>query len=311
MSGLFKGRSSTITQDPMLTQEQLAAQKALMQLGETGSYGGINLGEAYQGDLGNFDMSAIEGLGQSNLMRLLQGNDTARNTIEGLAKTQFNPDDPSSGFAAYSRQVARATQGSRDAINRDAAVTGDRFSSRLGQQQADLTAQEGDILATKLADLYNTAQNRALTASTALEGIDQGRISSAYQYGGLERLLKNAEAQAKYNEFIRQRTEKLGQIDALQGVFNRNVGFGQMSKTTESPGIFSQMLGEVIPFIGSYNQAKYGADAAPGQLTIGETARALINGMTNGKVNLSQQTDAFGGTSSTSTHRSHERICGM
>jgi len=294
MSGLFKSRSSTTTQDPMLTQEQLAAQKALMQLGQTGSYGGINLGEAYQGDLGNFDMSGIEQQGQSALLRLLQGNDTARNTIEGLAKTQFNPDDPSSGFAAYQRQVARATQGSRDALNRDAAVTGDRFSSRLGQQKADLAAQEGDILATKLADLYNTAQNRALTASTALEGIDQGRISSAYQYGGLERLLKNAEAQAKYNEFIRQRNEKLGQIDALQGIFNRNVGFGQMSKTTKAPSVFSQMLGEFMPVVGSYNQAKYGADAAPGQTTIGDSIRAMASLMSGGA--YSSTSGAVGGS---------------
>ena len=116
MSGLFKGRSSTTTLDPMLTQEQIAAQKALTQLGLTGTYGDINLGQGYQGDLGNFDMSAIEGVGQSNLMRLLQGNDTARNTLEGLSKVQFNPDDPSSGFAAYQRQVARATQGSMDAF---------------------------------------------------------------------------------------------------------------------------------------------------------------------------------------------------
>lgn len=295
-SDLFKKRSDTTTLDPMLTKEQLGAQSILSQLANTGSYGGVTLGDSYGGSLGNFDMSNTESLAGNKLYDLLQsgtpeGINTARNTLTGLANTQFNPDDPSSGFAAYQRQVERASQGSRDALNRDAAVTGDRFSSRLGMQKADLAAQESDMLATKLAELFNTAQNRSLSAANALtgletanEGINQGRISSGFQYGGLDRLLKNAEADAKFNEWNRARGEKLKQFDIAGDLFNKNVGFGTMSTTVKQPSIGMSLLGQVSPLAGAYNTAKYGS--VPSQAGLSDITGASSGGGMSGLFSL-------------------------
>lgn len=276
-SDLFKERSSTTTLDPMLTSEQIQAMKSLGTLGQTGQLGDIKLGEAYQGSLGNFDMSNVERLAGNKLYDLLnsgtsQDFSTARGTFNNLANTQFDPTDPSSGYAAYARQVSRATQDANDALNRDAAITGDRFSTSLGRQKTDLAAQQSDILATKLADLYNTSQNRALAGAQGLVGlgqaqeeVDQGRLGAAFNYGGLERQLKNAQDQVKYSEFQRSRAEKLSQIDVLNNLFNKSVSFGKMSETTNAPSIFSQIYGQTNPLVGDYNTAKYGSAQAPNQ----------------------------------------------
>ncbi len=286
--GLFSSRSSTTTLDPMLTPEQKQAMQLLTQLGMTGSGGGINLGEAYGGSLGDFNTTPTESMAGNNLYSLLQsgtpeGINTARSTLTGLANNQFNPDDPSSGYAAYSRQVARAGNVANDAINREAAITGDRFSTSIGQQKADLGAQQSDILATKLGELYNAGQNRSLQAAQGLgnletqnEAINQGRIDAGFQHGGLQRLLANAESQAKLQEFMRQREEKLGQIGILEGVFNKNVQFGQMSTTTKAPSIFSQIYGQVNPLVGSYNTAKYGAANAPNQSSLADVTKIAM-----------------------------------
>lgn len=270
MSGLFKAKTNTVTQEALLTPEQKQMMTLLSQLGGTGSAGGITLGDQYGGSLGNFDMSGIESMGGNRLMELLnagtpEGIGTARNTLTGLANNKFNPDDPTSGYAAYQRQVERSAQGVNDNLNRDAAITGDRFSSTLGRQKADLAAQQSDVLASKLAELYNTAQDRSLNASNSLaslentnENINQNRIGSAFQYGGLERMLKTAEAQAKYGEFQRARTEKLGQFDVAKNLLGQKFEWGVPSVTTKSPSTFMSMFGETNPYVGSYNTHKYG-----------------------------------------------------
>lgn len=307
--GLFSSRKSTTTLDPMLTKEQLQAQQMLAQLASTGSYGGINLGEAYNGSLGDFNQTGTEQLAGSNLMQLLQsggsqsaGFNTARNTLTDLANTKFNPDDPSSGYAAYSRQVARSGNVANDAINREAAITGDRFSTSIGRQKADLGAQQSDILATKLGELYNTAQNRSLQAAQGLGNLEQqgnqvdtNNLQQGFNYGGLQRDLNNMEAQAKYSEFMRQRDEKLKQIDIGGELFNRNVQFGQMSTTTKAPSIFSSIYGQVNPFVGSYNTAKYGAANAPNQSQLSDLVKIAMSMVDGGAGGASS--GGFGGGS--------------
>ena len=86
------------------------------------------------------------------------------------------------------------------------------------------------------------------------------------------------QAQAKYSEFMRQREEKLKQIDIGSNLFNRNVGFGNMSTTTKTPSILGQMFGTISPIVGSYNTAKYGANAAPGQAGFSDFASAFKDG---------------------------------
>ena len=307
-SDLFKSRSTTVTKDPMLTKEQLQAQQMLAQLASTGSYGGINLGEAYNGSLGDFNQTGTEQLAGGNLLKLLQsggsqsaGFNTARNTLTGLANNTFNPDDPSSGYAAYSRQVARSGKVANDAINRESAITGDRFSTSIGRQKADLGAQQSDILASKLGELYNTAQDRSLQAAQGLgnlelqgNSVDTNNIQQGFQYGDLQRELNNMQAQAKYSEFIRQREEKLKQIDIGSNLFNRNVQFGEMSTTTKAPSIFSSILGQVNPILGSYNTAKYGAANAPNQSQLSDLVKIAMS-MVGGGAGAGASSGGFGG----------------
>lgn len=282
MSGLFKGRSSTTTMDAMLTPEQKAAMATLNSIGQNG-------GDTYTDSLGDFTQTGTQNLSSNKLYELINGGnpagyDTARTTLTGLANNKFNPDDPSSGYAAYQRQVARAGGVANDALNREAAITGDRYSTSIGRNKADLGAQMNDQLATKLGELYNTAQDRSLNAANALNSLETNQANNIRAnlgmgfdatQGGLQNTLNNALAQAKYNEFKRQQDTKL---NALNSVLNKNVDFGIMSSTKESPSIFSSIAGQFSPILGSYNTAKYGATNAPNQANMKDMATAFAGG---------------------------------
>jgi len=281
MSDLFKSRSSTTTMDAMLTPEQKAAMSALIGIGQNGT--------EYGGSLGDFNMTENQALANNKLFQLLQagspsGYDTARNTLTQQANTKFNPDDPSSGYAAFSREVARATNDANDVLNREAAITGDRYSTSIGRNKQDLAYRQGDMLSSKLADLYNSAQDRSYNAANALGNLETNAANNTranlamgfdQSQGGLQNMLNNAKAQSQYGEFQRQQEQKMS---ALNSVLNKNVEWGQMSRTVKSPSIFSSMLGQVSPILGSYNTAKYGASNAPGQAGLADMAKVFTAG---------------------------------
>lgn len=280
MSGLFKSKSSTTTLDEMLTPEQKAAMATLNNIGQNG-------GEAYTGSLGDFTQTETQNLSTNRLYDLINagnpaGYDTARTTLTGLANNKFNPDDPKSGYGAYKSQADRAFNSANDVLNREAAITGDRFSTAILKNKQDLGAQQSDILSSKLAELYNAAQDRSYNAANALGNLEtqvgnntRANLGMGFDpgQGGLQNTLNNAMAMAKYNEFKRQQDVKL---NALGAVLNKNVPFGQMSTTKNAPSIFSQMVGEVIPVVGSYNTAKYGAENAPNQTSIAEAVKLAM-----------------------------------
>ena len=253
--GFFSSKNKTINLEPMLTDEQKQAQTQLM-----------NLGQLY--DLSGFDfnMTPTELTGNNILSQYLSSGtpqlDTASSVLTDMANTQFNPDDPSSGFAAYKRQVARATKDADDVLNREAAITGSRYGTSIGQNKADLAAQQSDMLASKLAELYNTSQDRALSAAGGLldvqnleNSLTQNKLMAAYQYGSLQRDLTNQKAQLAYEDWQRAENER---VSGLNSVWGRNVDYGMKSYTQKSPSTFMSMVGEVIPAIGSYNTHEYG-----------------------------------------------------
>lgn len=271
---LFGSKSQTVTQEPLLTDQQKQAQDLLLKYGQTGQLGDFTAGQAYTGSLGDFNLSGNEQAIQSKIMELLNGGtaggNAGRSALNDLVNVKFNPDDPSSGFSSYARQTNRAFQGGLDTLNRDAAITGDRFSTSLGRDKVDLAERNNDILGSKLAELYDSAQGRKLSASNSLladEAQQFQNAQSAQQIAQLERQLKDAEAQSKYNEFLRQRQEKLGSINSLNTVFNRDVPYGVKSITKESPSTFMSLLGEISPVIGSYNTHEYGYDTNQSSLS--------------------------------------------
>lgn len=240
--GLFDsifGQKETTT-DPMsyYTADQKTALQNLLSLANTGSGGGITLGEAYTGNQGNYDMTGVESQGLSNLMSLLQGGGDARKVYTEMANTKFNPDDPSSGFAAFQRQVARAQSSQNDLLNQQNASTGGRFNSRVGLQKAELQNQTNDSLQVALANLFNQSQDRKLQGASGLAQLDQNQIAQSQQYGGLERELKNQEAQFQYNEFLRKNNEKLSRIGLMQNVTETPMA----PITTKSPSLFDKLL---------------------------------------------------------------------
>jgi len=249
IAGGFLGGSKkkSITLDPYagMTPEQRTAMANLMNLGDLYNLSGFD-----------FNMTPTELTGNNILSQYLESGtpqlDTATSVLTDMANTKFNPDDPSSGFAAYQRQVARATKDAADVLNRESAITGSRFGTAIGQNKADLAAQQSDILATKLAELYNTAEGRKLQAARWLmeaqgltSNIIQSKLADAYQYGSLQRDLKNQQAQLSYDEWKRANQEK---IYGWNSVLSKGTTPGLMSYDYQQPTQVQQMLNS---FIGS------------------------------------------------------------
>lgn len=261
--GLFGG-SETYNLEPMLTDEQKQAQKLLLSLSNGGSIAGLNLGDLYSGSLGNYNLSPTTQGAVNSVSALLNAGtpsayQTAENTLTKLADTSFNPSDPSSGYAAYQRQVARATNDANDVINREAAITGNRFGDRILNTKSDLAAQQSDILATKLAELFNAGQNRALSAASGLTSLGTAQNQTALNtaqmaanLGDLQRMLDTAKAQAQYSEWQRARNERLGtSVDALNSLWGKNVDYGMKSYTQPTSSPFSTLLNAGLGALGT------------------------------------------------------------
>lgn len=267
---LFKSKSNTTNLEPMTLPEQEEARKLLLQFGSTGKMGDFTAGTPYDFSGFNFNLSPTEDLASSQLYRLLgsdgpQALKMAQNVYSGIANQPFNPNEPDSPFSAFRRQVQRATQDASDVLNREAAITGNRFGTQISKDKADLAVQQSDLLTGELGRLFEGAQGRALQAAQGLgqlgaieEQINQSRIAQAFNLGGVQRDIKNQEAQMKYSDFLRQRNERLSSLGGLSDVMNSNVDWGLKSLTTKSPSTFMSMLGEIIPGVGSYNTHQYG-----------------------------------------------------
>jgi hypothetical protein len=250
IGSLFGGGESTDLED-LRTPEQKKAAALLLQLGETGSAAGINLGEAYGGSLGSYDTSGAT-TGYQQLMDLYGGRDInqARDVYSSLANTKFNPDDPSSGYAAFSRSLAKAGQESSDVLNREAAITGNRFGTAIAGEKANLSADLANQRGMYLAQLYNQSKNQALAGAQGLQGLatQQSNIAqNAAQMKILENQIKDQQAKDALTEYKRQRAETLSRIDLLSTEANRNPYMGVSSIPNESPlsGMINSVLGGV------------------------------------------------------------------
>ena len=254
IGGMFDGGGGDDNElEDIRTKEQKAAAAALQQLAMSGSFDGINLGEGYGGTLGAYDTSGQE-TAYNQLMSLYGGGalGTAQDTMTKLTNLEFNPDDPSSGYAAFSRQLARAGEESSDVLNREAAITGSRFGTAIAGEKADLAAQMQDQSGSFLAQLYNQQQNRALQAAQGLTGLagQQANIAmSASQQAAMVNAIKDQQAKDAYSEYKRQRAEELSRIDLLQTESNRNPYLG-VSSLPGSPSPFSTLANSVLSSLG-------------------------------------------------------------
>jgi hypothetical protein len=245
--GFFSAKKTTTDPMSLYTPEQLKSVQALMSLASTGSGGGISLGNAYTGSLGNYDMTAGENQALEGLSGLVNGQDIAgaRDVYARMANNQFNPDDPSSGYAAFSRALAKAGGESQDALNREAARTGGAFGSGRGRDTASLQADMANQRGQFLANLFNQGENRALQGAQGLQNVattQSDLYNKLASQAEVERLLKDKLAKDQYSEFNRQRTEQLSRIGLMQDQWKVPMG----AITTKSPSGFSQFAGTIL-----------------------------------------------------------------
>lgn len=249
--GFFSAKKTTY--DPMsaYTPQQRQAIEALMSLASTGSGGGITLGQQYGGDLGYYNQTPGELASLQGLQGLVSGGDItgARDVYSRMANNKFNPDDPSSGYAAFSRALEKAGAESQDVLNREAARTGGVFGSGRGRDTASLQADLANQRGTFLASLFNQGENRAMQGAQGLQsliGQQQDLFQQLASQSAIERLLKDQAAKEKYAEFQRTRGEELSRLGLMQDQWNSPMG----SITTKSPSTFSQVAGPLASVAG-------------------------------------------------------------
>lgn len=266
-----KGKTTTL--EPMLTDQQKAAQDALLKFMQNGSIGNYQAGADYGGALGDFNMTDAEKVGQSKLMDLINGAlpdafTKGQSELSSVLEpnSMYDPTNPNGVYKAFKAETQANYKDAQDALNRQLSLTGDTYSTNKARSTAQLNTNTTNALNSKLAELYQNYTGQRLNAATGLmnsgvtqEGLNQGRINLANTAGSLPRLLADAQAKAKYSDWLRQQTEKAGTINAANTLFNKNVDYGLKSITGPSqPSTFMSMLGEVFPLIGSYNTAQYG-----------------------------------------------------
>jgi len=236
--GLFTkaGKKKEYEFDPysVYSEPQLASVRGLESLASTGSGAGINLGKAYEGDLGYYTQNEGELGALSGLQSLVSGQDItgARDVYSRMANNRFAPDDPTTGYAAYGRQLDRAQKEASGLLEREAAITGNRYGSQMAKSKADLAEVYADQKATKLSDLYNLSENRALQGASGLQsliGTQQNLFNQIASQAAIERQLKNQAAEDKYAEFARQQSEQYMRLGLMEN--QRTTPMGKIKYT--------------------------------------------------------------------------------
>ncbi len=225
-----KGTADT-TQKPLLAPEQEEAFKKLL----------IGADSSFKGPLGSFDPSQIEELSQNKLFELISGGLPGALTegtefLSGVLDQEF---DPTKGiFPGFKTGVLRGAGEASDVLNRELAIQGGRFGTQGIKEKGLLAERTTDILTNKLAELFDTAQQRKLQAAGGLidagtisEQIQQQRLGLGFGAGSLDRLLKNAAAQAKIVEFEKDREFQLRSLTTILGGPS---GLTETRKTKES-----------------------------------------------------------------------------
>jgi hypothetical protein len=277
--GAMSKKSKTSTFDPMslYTPEQRASILALQSLASTGSGAGIDLGKAYSGDLGYYTQNQGEIDATANLQGLMGGQDItgARDVYARMAGNKFNPDDPSSGYASFSKALAKSGAESQDAINRQAAITGGAFGSGRGRETASLQADLANQRGQYLASLYNQGENRAMQGAQGLEGLvgtQQNLFQQVQQQSAIERLLKDQKAKDQYTDFGRMQDENMTRIGLMKDQWAQPMG----ATSTTTPGVFNQMLNSQLSNMGS------GAGGAGGSMGGLGSIMSLFKGFGSG-----------------------------
>jgi len=232
--GLF---SKKTTFDPMsqYTPQQRQSIEALMSLAATGSGGGITLGESYGGSLGSYDLTDQTKGGLASLQSLLGGAydpnsdmGQARSTYQNLANNSiFDLESDQSGYKAYSKALAKAGLESADVLNREAAMSGNRFSTSMGRDKAELAENLQNQRAMQIANLYQASQQMAALGAQGLTGLANQIADIAglnINYDEYQRGLKDRIAEDQYADFARQQRENYMRLGLMNDQWQNPMG---------------------------------------------------------------------------------------
>jgi len=255
LSKLFGGGGDDEEPTDARTPQQIEAAKMLQSLATTGSGGGINLGEAYTGSLGNFDTTSQEQLGLSQLLGQQPTNQALTQAQDAFSQFSQSSFDPS--VLEPFRQAAFREEGAGlDRLAQAKAATGSRFGTGFGRDASSLIEGTNLGLQQQLANLFMNNQQVGLQGAQGLASVggmqgnmQQNQLQNLFNFGGTERNLANQEAQVKFNEFNRQRGETLRRIGLLETEANRNPYLG-VSGLPDSPSPFSELISSVLGGLG-------------------------------------------------------------
>jgi hypothetical protein len=262
VSSLFKKQGKLPEVQMSAEQKQLAgnqlaysnrgveAGQNLMDYMKTGKFAGspYTMGEAYDGPLGNYDMTDIEGSGQDAMRKMINSgvpelNQLGYNEYRDLLTTdKYNPlsnENKDTYFNPYMKEIQKANQISSDRLNQEMGRTGSLYSSARDTQQRRLSEETNDQTNMLLSKLYQDYANKRLSgAQTAADmgqqkqSMELERINAAHEYGQLDRMLKDTQAKEAYNDWLRKRAEYADVINTAKSMYSTGAGVGFVSPTS-------------------------------------------------------------------------------
>lgn len=248
----FKTEYDTQSQVPLETPEQSAARKMLFDFAKQGKFGNFEAGQNLGLGLGDFNMTGAEKTGMSSLQSLLSSGIPDQFKLGDAALQDILATSPSAidaQFEPFKAIANREIQGQMDSVKRNAAFGGNLFSTGTYRNLNDVGARGAETLTGQLANLTNNALERRLRAiplayqaGGAVEDLNRGRISDAFQYGGIERNLNDARIKAGDAEILRRRNELTMPIQAAHTVLGSNPNYGIPEIKTPKPNPFMDLL---------------------------------------------------------------------
>ena len=268
----FGGKKGKAEQVPLETAEQRAARQGLLDFARTGTYGNYNAGTPYGGSLGDFGLSTLEQAGLDRVSANFNGGrgalfDSGSQVLQDLLNTdKYNPLNNEGAVQGLTGAIDYNTKKAVTAAKRNAGYAGNLYSSDAVRTLGDVEAQGANAKGVTLANLYQSylgqkfgAAPAAFNAQAQADAQDQQRLQDMFTLGSIPRNLKNAEAQANYSEFQRQRTEQSHQIDALSATAGTPSNFGVPSVSVPQENPWMDVLGLLAQFGGKYYGSKAGA----------------------------------------------------
>lgn len=251
-------------QVPLETAEQRAARQKLMGFADTGKFGSFTAGEEVPVGYGDYNMTGIEGQGQSALQDLLNQGLPSKYAAGDAALADFlktDPTDVSAQYDPFKTQVQRQIKESDRALKRNAGFAGNLYSTDTIRSLGDIQARGNETLTSQLASLTDSALNRRLQAiplayqsAAGQQEAKLNQINASQQYGSLTRQLNDASIKARDAELLRRRQELQLPIQSAQTVAGQTANYGVPSVQT-SP--YGDLLGLVGQIGGSYLNSKF------------------------------------------------------